>query len=67
MGEITNHNCTGFCSELYCREIETHYQILEIRGFKFMVSFCEKHTEDFEKKLMGSRNIEKEVETCLQN
>jgi hypothetical protein len=72
MDQIVNYNCHNkqlscLCCEMYCNEVETHFQILEIRGFKFIVSFCEKHMEEFEKKLMESRNLEKGVAICPQN
>ncbi len=56
MEKIDNHNCAGICSQRYCDEVEEEFIILSINGFEFLVGFCNKHAEEFEKNLWESKN-----------
>ena len=61
MEQIINHNCAGLCSEKYCGEVETYFITLDIQGLKFLVGFCDKHAQEFEEKLIKSKEMTRKI------
>lgn len=52
MEEIEKHNCAGLCSEQYCNKPETHFIQVKINEMEIFLSFCEKHAQIFENKIL---------------
>ena len=50
MEEIDNFNCAGLCSQQYCSEIESNFLMLDVNGMIIFVSFCLKHSEEYDKR-----------------
>ena len=50
MEDITNNNCEGMCVEKTCNEKHTKMTHQVIQGIKLILTFCERHSEQFENK-----------------
>lgn len=61
MDQISNYNCHNkqmscLCCEKFCDEVESQFIELDINGMKILLSFCDKHAEEFETKFWEMTN-----------